>query len=151
MTQDWNMVSEIEVTYKSKIKPSQRPLISSTKNAYELLIHHWDTNKMELLEQAKAILLSRANRVLGLLDISSGGQDATVMDHRILLVSALKTGAASIILAHNHPSGKLQPSEQDRTVTTKIAEACRFHNMLLLDHIILTTEGYYSFADEGLL
>ena len=145
------MVSEIEVRYKSKVKPSERPHIRSSRTAYELLISRWDNNRIELLEQAKAILLNRSNKVLGLIDLSTGGMDTTVIDHRILLVSALKTCASSIMLAHNHPSGNLQPSEQDKNLTTRIADACRLLNLRLLDHLIITTEGYYSFADEGLL
>lgn len=145
------MVSEIEVSYKSKVKPSERPHIRNSRATYDLLLSHWDSNRIELVEQAKAILLNRANRVLGLLNLSTGGMDATVMDHRIVLVSALKTGASSIMLAHNHPSGNREPSEQDKNLTARIADACRLMNLRLLDHLIITTEGYYSFADEGLL
>ena len=148
---DWNMVSEIELVYKSKIKVSQRPQLTSTRLAYKLLMANWDTSRIELMEQSKAIFLNRSNRVLGLYELSTGGTTGTVIDPRILFAAALKINANSIILAHNHPSGTLQPSDHDKTITQKLKTGGTLLDIRLLDHLIITAEGYFSFADEGLL
>ena len=89
--------------------------------------------------------------MLGVLDASSGGITGTVADPRIILTAAIKANAVGIVLSHNHPSGSVKPSRADEELTVKIREAARFLDMTVLDHIIITSEGYYSFADEGLL
>lgn len=150
-TPSWAAVSEIELIYRSKVKPSDRPRLLDSKSVHEFLISHWDLNRIELVEQAKAVLMNKSNRVLGLFDLSSGGISGTVVDPRILFTAALKLNANAIILTHNHPSGSLQPSEQDKLITQKLNQASQLLDMQLVDHIIVTSEGYYSFADEGLL
>ncbi len=97
------------------------------------------------------IFLNQANRIIHFETVSSGGLTGTVADPRIILKKALDEQAVSIILCHNHPSGNLQPSQADRELTAKIREAARLFDIKLLDHIIVSTEGYLSFADEGLL
>jgi DNA repair protein RadC len=89
--------------------------------------------------------------VLGLAKLFTGGIDGTVADPRIIMVVALKLGATSIVLAHSHPSGCLTPSTTDICLTQKIKKGGEFLDIKLLDHIIISTEGYYSFADEGVL
>ena len=83
--------------------------------------------------------------------ISEGGITGTIADPRIILKIALQYNATKIILSHNHPSGNLKPSEPDKTITTKIALAASYHDIEVLDHIIISDEGYFSFADDGLL
>jgi DNA repair protein RadC len=83
--------------------------------------------------------------------VSQGGITGTVADPRIILRKALETRAVSIILCHNHPSGSLKPSRADQELTSKITEAARFLDIRVIDHIIVSELGYYSFADEGLL
>ena len=83
--------------------------------------------------------------------ISEGGITGTVADPRIILKKALEEDAVSIILCHNHPSGNLLPSRADEELTQKIKEASRYFDIKVLDHIIVSEEGYYSFADEGIL
>jgi DNA repair protein RadC len=144
-------VAEVELIYKSKVRPSDRPLIISSKNCYDLLLQTWDENKIDFVEQFKVLLLNRCNRVLGILELSTGGITGTVADTRLIMTAALKANAVSIILSHNHPSGNLKPSRPDEELTRKIKEAGKFLDIQLLDHVIVTSEGYYSFADEGLL
>ncbi|HEY1009878.1 MAG TPA: JAB domain-containing protein [Daejeonella sp.] len=146
-----SQVAEIQITYKPVIKPSQRPKIDCSKDVYELLSNNWDLNKIEFVEQFKIILLNRANRVLGILDISTGGFAGTVADPKVIFGAALKAAASSIILAHNHPSGNLKPSQADIALTHKITTAGTFLDIAVLEHIILTSESYLSFADEGLM
>ncbi len=144
-------VSEIQLTYKSTVKPSQRPKITGSKDAYEVLKESWDDSKLELVEQFKAMFTNRANKVLGIYEVSTGGIAGTVADPRLIFVAALKVGASGVLLAHNHPSGNLKPSQADIDLTRKIKEAGKFLEIQLMDHIILTSEGYFSFADEGLV
>lgn len=141
-------ISEIELVYKSKVKASQRPLVRDSASAYSILLHSWDENKLDFVEQFKVMLLNRGNKVIGICNISSGGISSTIADIRLILVAALKSGASSIVLAHNHPSGNLQPSDADKKLTDKITESSALMDIKTLDHIILTSEGYYSFSDD---
>ncbi len=144
-------VAEIELIYKSKVKASERPMVSTSKDAYEVLKHCWDENKIDLLEQFKILLLNRGNKVLAVYEVSSGGITGTIADPRLIFTAALKANTVSIILAHNHPSGSLKPSRADEELTSKIKEAGKFLDIKVLDHIVLSSDSYFSFADEGLL
>lgn len=97
------------------------------------------------------VFLNRANKINHFEVISEGGITGTVADPRIILKKALQHEAVSIVLCHNHPSGNLKPSRQDQELTNKIKEASTFLDIKVLDHIIVSDEGYYSFADEGIL
>ncbi len=111
----------------------------------------WNENKIDFVEQFKILILNRANRVLGIVEISSGGVTGTVADPKLIFAAALKANACGIIISHNHPSCNLNPSRADEELTQKIKHAGKFLDITLLDHVIVTSEGYYSFADEGLL
>jgi DNA repair protein RadC len=97
------------------------------------------------------VFLNRANKVNHFEIISKGGITGTVADPRIILKKALEEDATSIVLCHNHPSGNLQPSRADEELTKKIKEAANFLDIKVIDHIIVSEEGFYSFADEGIL
>lgn len=144
-------VSEIELHYRTNVKPSERPKITCSQNAYDILHQHWSDEKLELLEEFKILLLNRANRVLGIVNISTGGVTGTVADPKIIFSSALKANACSIILAHNHPSGNLKPSEADIKLTTRMKQAGQLLDISVLDHIILTSDQYFSMADNGII
>lgn len=144
-------VAEVELVYKSKVKASDRPQIVSATDAYNLLQVLWEEGKMDLVEQFKVLFLNRANRVLCIYNVSSGGITGTVADPRLIYTAALRVNAVSLILAHNHPSGSLKPSKADEELTQKIKGAGAFLDIKVLDHLIVSSEGYYSFADEGLL
>src|SRR3989337_2116376 len=92
-------VAEIELTYKTKIKASARFQITSSRSAYEILLQVWDDNKIEFLEQFKVLLLNRANKVLGVYEVSSGGVSGTVADPKLIFVAALKANASSIVIS----------------------------------------------------
>jgi DNA repair protein RadC len=144
-------VAEIELVYKTKVKASARPTISCSKDAYEVLLRSWDENKIDFVEQFKVLLLNRAKRVLGIYQVSTGGATTTVADPKLIFTAALKANSCSIIISHNHPSANLRPSHADEVLTQKVKQAGQFLDIRLEDHIIITSEGYYSFADEGLL
>ena len=97
------------------------------------------------------LFLNRANKINHFEIISRGGITGTVADPRIILKKALEQDATSIVLSHNHPSGSLKPSRADEELTQKIKEAAKYFDIKLIDHIIVSEDGYYSFADEGLL
>ena len=142
-------VSEVELVYKTKIKATERLQVSTSKEVYELLKRHWDENKIEFVEQFKILLLNRANKVLGIYEISTGGLVGTVADPKLIFIAALRVAASHIILAHNHPSGNLNPSIQDKQLTQKIKEGGKLLEIMVMDHLIISKDGYYSFADEG--
>jgi len=96
-------------------------------------------------------LLSRANKVLGIVDISTGGIAGCIADPKIIFGTALKASASSLILSHNHPSGNLRPSQADISLTKKVKAGGELLDIAVLVHIIMTSEGYYSFEDEGLM
>jgi DNA repair protein RadC len=91
------------------------------------------------------------NKVLGVVEISTGGTAGTYVDAKLVFAAALKSNCQTIILAHNHPSGYLQPSLEDEGLTQRLVEIGHLLSLPILDHIILTSEGYYSFADDGKL
>lgn len=144
-------VSEIALSYKTKVKASARPKITSSKDAYEILKNAWSEDDIEFVEKFKIILLSKANRVLGICEISSGSVCGTVVDPKLVFAAAIKGNASAVILSHNHPSGNLQPSEADKNLTKKLVEGGKILEVQVLDHIIVTTEGHFSFADECLM
>ena len=142
-------ICEISVTYSTKIKAANRPKISGSRDCYELVLPIWDD--LEYRESFCVLLMSRANRVLGISQVSMGGVSGTVADPKVIFQHALKANASSLILLHNHPSGNTNPSEADIHLTKKLVEGGKLLDLAVLDHLIVTTDGYYSFADEGLI
>lgn len=139
-------IREVQVSYQ----PLRGTLfqVRSSQSAYDYISRVYDEATIGLYEEFMVLLLNRANRVLGCLKLSRGGLTGTVVDLRILL----KAMASGIIIAHNHPSGNLKPSDADRELTSQIKQAGKLLDITLLDHLILGTEGdYVSFADEGWL
>ena len=100
-------------------------------------------------EESAMICLNRANEVIGYFKVSSGGTASTIMDAKVIFVQALQSGAHSIILAHNHPSGDLRPSEVDIKLTKQLIKGAQLLDMRVLDHIILTEKSHTSMADNG--
>lgn len=141
---------EIQVSYKPK--KAHRPQITSSEDAFRVLLHCYDGATISYREEFIVLFLNRANRVLGYRRISEGGVAGTVVDAKIILSIALKVAASSLVLSHNHPSHNVNPSQADIDLTRKIKDACELLDMLLLDHIIVAPEGgFYSFADESLI
>lgn len=144
-----NSIAEVEISYKPNYKLSGLPTIQNSQEVYNIFLQTWDKRKLEFLEQFKVMLLNRANRVLGVCTIATGNDSGAIADPRIIFAVALKCNACNIILAHNHPSGRLVPSNLDSELTQRISEGGKLLNVKVLDHLIVSTEGYYSFADEG--
>jgi DNA repair protein RadC len=144
-------VAEIQLAYRSNVKPSMRPKISTSRDAFEVLRRSWDLDKLEFVEQFKVLLTNRANKVLGIFEVSTGGITGTVADPKLIFVAAIKANACGVLVAHNHPSGNLQPSQADIELTKRIKEGGKLLDIQLLDHLIITSEGYCSFSDEGII
>ena len=145
-----NNLAEIKISYSSKVPAKDRPAVSCSRDAEKLfrLIY----TDIEYRESFYILLLNRANRVLGFKKISEGGITGTITDVRMVLQAALKANACAFICCcHNHPSGNLKPSEADLKITKKIKEAASIMDIAVLDHLILSKESYFSFADENLI
>lgn len=142
-------ISEISVSYSNcnieKVK------INSSKDSFDCLRACWNDSTIELQEEFKILMLNRSNQILGIYPLSKGGVSSTVVDAKLIFSVALKCNASSIILAHNHPSGNLNPSEADKNITQKLKKASKYLDIDLLDHIILTKDNFYSFSDNGLI
>jgi len=142
-------VAEVELRYRTNVPSKDRAQIKSSQDAYEIFLASWNRNTIEYFEEFKALFLNRNNKVLGITTITKGSTTGTIVDVKQLLQYALKTNASSIIVAHNHPSGNLDPSEADKAITKKIVAGCEAIDIKLLDHLIIVHEGgYFSFADE---
>lgn len=131
---------------KGRSEPAQRTKILCSKDAYVQLapcIADLDHEEFWIL------LLNRANEVIGMRKVSEGGFHATVVDPKKVFLLSLESRASAIIAAHNHPSGQLIPSTEDKQLTIRLQQSGKLLDCLLLDHLIISAKGYYSFADEG--
>ena len=142
-------VTEIQLSYR----PTNRlgPVIASSQDAYEELLKWFPEDTLSLQERFVVLYLNRANRVLAAYEVSRGGLTGTVADPRLILSTALKLASVGILVAHNHPSGSLKPSQADVQLTEKIKDGGKLLDIQLVDHLILRSDEYYSFADSGLL
>lgn len=126
----------------------QKPIVSTSRDFANYLQSILRDNNREVFGVA---YLNQSNKINHLEIISEGGITGTIADPRIILKKALEENAVSLVLCHNHPSGSLKPSRQDEEITKKIKEAARYFDIKVLDHIIVSDAGYFSFADEGIL
>lgn len=114
-------------------------------------IRNFYSDDIEIFESAFILLLNNSMKTIGYAKISQGGVTGTVIDIKIVAKFAIESLATNVILAHNHPSGNLHPSETDKSITRGVKEALKTLTITLLDHIIITKEEHFSFADEGIL
>jgi len=145
-------VNEIKISYQEHKSVADSPQLTSSREVSQLLYANWDPDTLALKESFKILLLNNSNRVKGTYQVSDGGITGTVVDLRIRSGVVLKTLSVGIILAHNHPSGNLKPSQQDKLLTVKIRRAAELFDVKVLDHLIIVPNGeYFSFADNGLI
>ena len=140
--------------YQLSRKPGENHLrgaqIKSAKDGAAYLRQLYGDD-IDIYESAFMIMLNRANNVIGNYKLSQGGINGTVIDPRMVCKAAVDTLCSAVMICHNHPSGNLQPSRADEELTQKIKNALVFMDIKLIDHIVLTNESFYSFADEGML
>lgn len=141
-------VAEIEIIYRNTVRPADMRKVTHSRDAFDILKDIW-TDRIEYIEEFVILLMNKANKVLGFTKIAQGGTSACIVDPKCIFQAALKCNASQIILAHNHPSGNTIPSEADRKITQKIKEAGIVLEIAVLDHLIITSDSYYSFADDG--
>ena len=140
---------EITLGCRKVGEPAGKVLDSS--DAAKILRDYWTPEEINFRESFKALYLNNANDVVGVLTVGMGGLTSCPVDVRLVFQGALKVGAVRLIVAHNHPSGQLKPSIQDDNLTRKIKEAGKILDIPLLDHLILTSDNYFSYGDEGRL
>lgn len=145
-------VNEIQISYREVAPIPGNPKMTCAEAAHTVLRELWNPDTIGLHESFKVLLLNNSNQIKGIYHLSEGGITAALVDIRILFAVVLKSLSVGIILAHNHPSGQLQPSQADKQLTKKIQRAAKLLDVRVLDHLILGPQtGYFSFADEGLL
>lgn len=143
------LLQEVGITL-SKRDAGEPQLVCSSIDACRHARSFWG-NTIEIYESMFVIYLNNNNKIIGYSQVAQGGITFAPVDLRIIFAKALGCLATGIIILHNHPTGKLVPSEQDRQITKTIKEAGDILNIKLLDHLILTENSYLSFADDGIL
>ncbi|MBX9886690.1 MAG: JAB domain-containing protein [Flavobacteriaceae bacterium] len=141
---------KISVSFDKILKKSELMKITSSRDAYNIFKRVFNADTFDWCEEVLILCLNNSNKVIGFHKVSSGGMTGTIVDVRMIFTTALNCLATSLIIAHNHPSGTLQPSEADKMITKKIKEAGEFLDIKLLDHLIITDESFFSFIDEGI-
>ncbi len=142
-------LKEIDIYYRNPVQLKEAPKISNSADAVKYLRMVWG-DRMDHVEEFLVLCMNRANLVLGYARISRGGLSGTVADPKVIFQIAVKANATSLILAHNHPSSNSDPSESDKALTKRLVDAGRVLEIQVLDHVILTSDSYFSFADEGI-
>lgn len=149
----WEMsnIGEVKVSYVFKGSVKDRPIVKSSHDVYNIAMKIMDQGAMGMQEQFLAIYLNRSQRVIGAKVHFIGGIASVVVDIKVIAATAITLMASSVILVHNHPSGNLEPSEQDRRLTIRLKESLKLFDIELLDHMIVTPEmEWLSFVERGL-
>ncbi|WP_168421711.1 JAB domain-containing protein [Candidatus Ulvibacter alkanivorans] len=141
---------EVQVHYKRPLFDEPKK-VTSSESVVALLWEYIDPERLDYKEFFWLLLLNNSNTVIGMSEIGVGNTTAVAVNYKEVLQLAILTNSVAIIVAHNHPSGALEPSKADRQLSEKLAEATKLLDISLLDHVIVTSEGYYSFMDNGLL
>lgn len=143
-----SILAALELGARRKGATIDRQKITCSKDCYEIAAPHLQ----DLTEEEfHAIFVNRANLVLAVKRMTVGGSTGTIMDPGPLFRDALAMNAKGIVLCHNHPSGSLRPSEEDIRITRKLKNAASFLDINIIDHVIISSQGYYSFGDQGMM
>ncbi len=149
MTPTINNIPEFEIRLKTKGNIDEYMTVKGSEDIADIARQCFNADTIGWTESFICIALNRANKVLGFYKISQGGVSSTVCDPKVIFQFALLANASNIIIAHNHPSGNLKPSGADDTMTLKIKEAGKILDIKVLDHVIVTETGYYSYCENG--
>lgn len=145
-----NYLREIKISMEKKKGDFEVFTITTPEESAEFFRKQFG-DTIDVYESFMVLYLNNSNETIGWQKISSGGINQCVVDIRILMGTALKALSTQMIVCHNHPSGSLRPSEADKKITKQINEACKILEIRLLDHLIVTENSYFSFANEGLI
>jgi hypothetical protein len=140
---------EIDLIRTGKVLDA--PQVIDSQTSVKIFKEFWNENNIEVIEQMNVMFLSKANKPIGIYQHSKGGIDGTILDVEIISAMAVKSLCKAVIVAHNHPSGQLRPSDADKVMTKQLSNALNLFKISLLDSLIVTKQGYFSFADEGLM
>ncbi len=143
--------SEVTLRYRGAVDLANNPCFLSPEDVYGYLKSLWDEDTIEISESFYVLLLNNKKRLLGWSRISLGSKTATIVDVPQVVTLALLGNASSVVIAHNHPSGETRPSCSDIRLTGKISQALELVDLKLDDHLIITRETFYSFAQNGLI
>ena len=144
-----NIVSEVALSYKNRVPYNQRQKVITSHSAYEVLTNIFPADTIDFRETFIVLYLNRAQQVLGYSIVAEGGTTSVAVDVKMIIQTALLANASAIIIAHNHPSGNLRPSIEDNRLTQRVAEAAKLFDIKVLDHLIVTSETFYSYSDNG--
>lgn len=147
-----DQLKEIRLSYRKTRSKNLVGKVTTSESAFNILYNSWNLNEIGMLETFKVMYLDNGNNVKGIAVHSQGGITGTMVDIRLIMATALKSLSVSLILSHNHPSGRITPSQADKILTNKIVKAAGYFDIKILDHIIISPyKKYYSFTDFGLL
>lgn len=135
---------------KNRAESFEKVRILGSESARSYAVRFY-MDDMEIYESFFVVALDRSNKTVGWLKVSQGGTSATVVDPKLVASFAVNSMASAVVLVHNHPSGNLRPSVQDDKLTRRLKEGLALFDISVLDHIILSADGYYSYSDEGRL
>jgi len=144
-------VAEIELTYRANVKAFERPLISASSAANDILSETWDEKTLAMEEQFHVLLLNRANRVLGVLRLPTESNAKFIAYPKLIFTACVKANAVGVIVGHYHPTSDLKSSEQDEKLGKELKYSGSFLDISVLDFVIVTGKAYCSLADQGLL
>lgn len=147
-TKELSTCHEVQVHYKRPIV-SMMKTIQGSQDAEKFLREFIDAKRIDLKEFFWAILMTNKNQILAISEISNGSAKGVAVNVREILQLVLLLNASSIIVAHNHPSGTLKPSQADKKITCELKSVCKILEVELLDHLIITSESYISFSDSN--
>ena len=143
-------VSEVDIIYRPKFNTADLIQVTGSEEAYEILKQYYQDG-MYYREVLSVLLLNNVYKVIGIHKVSEGGVSDVYVDCKIIFQAAIKSNASAIILCHNHPAGNLKPSKHDKKTTSKVIKGGKYLDIEVLDHIIISGEGYFSFQDNLLM
>ena len=144
-------LAELKAVYRSRTRITERKQIREPQEVAEYLRIIWNKDTLELAEDFIVLCLNANHQVIGWVKVASGGMTFSQVDPRLVFAVALQTASAALILAHNHPSGNVKPSDEDKQLTKRMRDAGVLLGIHVLDHIILTKQAAFSFAESGLM
>ncbi len=145
-------LAEVTLSYVNKGMVKDRPKITSSEDVYRIAMQVMDQNIIAMQEQFLAIYLNRSNRVIGTKVHFIGGLSSVIVDLKVIAATAIGLMASTVVVCHNHPSGNLDPSEQDKRITARLKEGLALFDINLVDHLIVGPDGErLSFLEQGML
>lgn len=152
MKSDTIKIPEIEIIVRYKNgKNTKHKNAKTVSDLYLLARDMFNADQMLWVEEFIMFCMNSAGEVIGYYKVSKGGMSSTIVDVKVIATVALQSLATSVVIAHNHPSGNLQPSSADNEITSRIQDALQLLDILLIDHLIISPTSYYSYRTEGLL